>query len=110
MILKNKVIVLLAIILTFIPVLLFRSPANTVISGDGLTSLAWLLAKENGSGSWNLYPITITTEIGELVTFAEITNCGKTLPPSPRLPDQIPVPLDYIQNENDVSIIFSEVP
>lgn len=107
---KNRVILLFGLLLTFLPVLLFRAPANTVISGDGLTSLAWLLADANGSGSWKLYPITITTEIGEMVTFAEITNCGKTLRPSPRLPEQIPTPLDYVQNGNNVSIIFSEVP
>ncbi len=107
---KNKLLLLIGVLLVFLPVLLFRAPANTVISGDGLTTLAWLLAEDGGSGTWEMYPITISTEVGEMVTFAEITNCGKTLRPSSRLPEQIPTPLDYVQNGNNVKIIFSEVP
>jgi len=108
--LKKKLTLLSGVLLAFLPALLFRAPTNTVITGDGLATLAWLLAEDSGSGTWEIYPLTISTEVGEMVTFAEITNCGKTLPPSSRLPEQIPTPLDYVQNGNNVKIIFSEVP
>ncbi len=92
------------------PALLFRSPANTIKSGNELSTLSWLLAENKGEGSWKLYPFTITIEIGEFVTFASIENCGTTTPPDSRLPEQIPFPLDYTQSDQSVSIIFSEVP
>lgn len=97
-------------LVAFVPLILFRSPANTVRSGNELSALSWLLAENKGEGSWELYPMTITVEIGELVTFATIENCGTTVPPDSRLPEQIPFPLDYAQTEGTVSIIFSEVP
>ena len=92
------------------PALMFRSPANTVKSGNELSAISWLLAEHEGEGSWKLYPLTITIEIGEFVTFASIENCGTTTPPDLRLNEKIPFPLDYTQTDNTVSIIFSEVP
>ena len=94
----------------FMPVVLFRSPANTVRSGNELAALSWVLAENKGSGSWELYPMTITVEIGERVTRARIENCGNTVLPNLELPDRIPFPFDYTQTDNTVSIIFSEVP
>ena len=98
------------ILLAFTPLVLFRSPANTVRSGNELSALSWVLAESKGEGTWALYPMTITVEIGELVTFATIVNCGRTVPPDMRLPEHIPFPLDYTQADGTVSIIFSEVP
>lgn len=94
----------------FLPLVLFRSPANTVRSGNELSALSWVLAVNRGEGSWQLYPMTITVEIGEMVTFARIENCGRTSAPDRELPEQMPFPLDYTQTDNTVSIIFSEIP
>lgn len=96
--------------MAFIPLILFRSPANTVRSGNELSAISWVLAENRGEGSWKLYPMTINVEIGDKITFARIENCGETVPPDCRLPEQIPFPIDYIQTGNTVSIIFSEVP
>jgi len=90
--------------------LLFRSPANTVRSGNELSTLSWTLAESRGEGRWELYPMIITVEIKELVTLTRIENCGKTVPPNLRLPEHIPFPLDYTQTGNTVFIVFSEVP
>ncbi|MCP4647850.1 MAG: hypothetical protein GY852_09005 [bacterium] len=98
------------VITAFLPVVLFRTPANTVRNGDELAALSWVLAESRGDGCWQLYPMIITVEIGEMVTSARIVNCGKTTPPGPRIPEGIPFPLDYVQGGNNVTIIFSEVP
>ncbi len=103
-------IIAAGILTAFVPLILFRSPANTVRSGNELSALSWVLAENAGEGSWELYPVTITVEIGNLVTSARIENCGKTVPPGRGLPDNIPFPVDYTQTGNSVSIIFSEVP
>lgn len=107
---RTRVLIGAGILIAFTPSVLFRAPANTVRSGDELAALAWTLAAYRGEGCWQLYPMSITVEIGELVTKAMVENCGITSPPGPRLPDSIPRPLDYVQRDNNVSIVFSEVP
>ncbi len=97
-------------LIAFLPLLLFRAPANTLRSGNELSTLSWILAEHQGEGSWDLYPITITVEIGELLTFATIENCGRTTLPDLGLPDDVPFPFDFTQTDGTVSIIFSEVP
>ena len=108
--LQSVIFTSVGILVTSLPVILFRSPANTVRSGNILSALSWQLAENRGDGSWELYPMTFTVEIGDMVTFARIENCGSTSRPDLRLPDQIPFPLDYTQADGIVSIIFSEVP
>ena len=106
----SRILPAISTLIALLPLILFRSPANTVRSGNELSALSWVLAESKGEGKWELYPMTITVEIGELVTFATIVNCGRTAPPDMRLPEQIPFPLDYTQTDGTVSIIFSEVP
>ena len=99
-----------ALLTVFSPLVLFRSPANTLRSGNELSEVVWRLAEHSGSGSWELFPMTITVEVGETATIAEIENCGTSVPPSGELPENTPFPLDYTQDGNSVFILFNEVP
>jgi len=108
--LKKAVPAAAGVLLAFLPVVLFSAPANSVRSGNELCALSWILAKNRGSGSWEVFPMTITVETGELVTFATVENCGTVSPPDNRLPAGIPFPLDYTHNNDTLTIIFSEVP
>jgi len=109
-ILPSGILKVAGTLIVFLPLILFRSPVNFLRSGNELSTISWILAEHRGEGSWELYPITITVDIGEMVTFATIENCGKTTIPNLRLPDYIPFPLDYTETDGTVSIIFSEVP
>jgi hypothetical protein len=108
--LKTEIPVTLGVLAALLPVIVFRAPANTVRTGNELSALAWVLAKNRGEGSWELFPITVTVETGELVTFAIVENCGTVSRPDSMLPEEIPFPLDFKQTDGTVSIIFSEVP
>ncbi|MCK5842904.1 MAG: hypothetical protein KAH31_12080 [Candidatus Sabulitectum sp.] len=110
MILPSGVLKAAGTLIAFLPLILFRAPANSLRSGNELSTISWILAEHRGEGNWELYPITITVDIGEMVTFVTIENCGKTTIPNLGLPDEIPFPLDYTQSNGTVSIIFSEVP
>jgi len=108
--LKKTVPVAAGVLLAILPAVLFTAPANSVRSGNELCALSWLLAENRGDGSWEVFPMTITVETGELVTFATVENCGTVSPPNNRLPVGIPFPLDYTQSNGTLTIIFSEVP
>ncbi|MCK5035204.1 MAG: hypothetical protein KAS73_04860 [Candidatus Sabulitectum sp.] len=110
MILPSGMLKAAGTLIVLLPLLLFRSPANSIRSGNDLSAISWILAEQRGEGSWDIYPITITVDIGEMVTFVTIENCGRTTLPNRRLPDEIPFPLDYTETDGTVSIIFSEVP
>lgn len=110
MILPSGILKAAGALIVFLPLMLFRAPANSLRSGNELSTISWILAEHRGEGSWKLYPITITVDIGEMVTSVTIENCGKTTLPNRRLPDEIPFPLDYTEADGTVSIIFSEVP
>ncbi len=108
--LKFIVKVAAGVLVALLPAVLFRHSVNTVRSGNELSALAWVLAQSRGEGRWELFPMTFSVEIGELVTFTTVENCGTTVPPDNMLPAGIPFPLDYTQTDGTVSIIFSEVP
>lgn len=107
---QTRFVTVAGILLAFLPLLLFKTPANTMRSGNELSALAWILAKNNGEGTWEFFPMNITVEIGELVTFVEIENCGSSVLPDTDLSEQIPFPFDFTQENTTVSIIFSEIP
>ncbi len=73
---RTRVLIGAGILIAFAPSVFFRAPANTVRSGDELVALAWLLAAHRGEGCWQLYPMSIEVEIGELVTKVQVENCG----------------------------------
>jgi len=107
---KKAVPAVAGMLLAFLPAVLFDAPANAARSGNELCTLLWILAENRGNGSWEIFPMTITVETGELVTFAAVENCGTVSLPDNRLPPDIPFPLDYTQNNGTLTIIFSEVP
>jgi hypothetical protein len=107
--LKSSLIVA-GILLTLLPVVLFRSPPSTRRTGNELAMLSWIIAESQGEGSVELFPITMSITIENGCTSSFIENCGKTVPPDLRLQEGIPFPLDYRQVGNDVTIVFSEVP
>lgn len=94
------------ILLVIAPAVLFRSPANTVRTGDELTALSWVIAQRKGASSLELFPFTISITVENGIVSSFIENCGKTVPPGPGLPNGIPFPSDYSQLGNNVSIVF----